>query len=258
MCAGRTSEMRDVIPKPDAIAAPELLKVQGLHIGYGLTKVIRGLDVTIDAGDRLCVLGGNGSGKSTFLLAVAGLIDFQQGEMVYQGHSLRRVPHHRRYADGIVLIPQNRMLFSNKTIRENLELACLSVGLSRGEINARYERVVETLPFLSKASEKRTGLLSGGEQQIVALGRALMAQPRLLLMDEPTAGLAPVWIEQMELGLQTARENFELTYVLVEQNVRVGLRNTDRLVILRNGCVAYSGECEGMLNEQDLFKTYLG
>lgn len=258
MFAGLISEMHDVNPETEAIKAPNLLNVHGLHIGYGLTKVIRGLDLALHQGDRLCVLGGNGSGKSTFLLAIAGLIDYQQGDLFYQGNSLRRVPHYRRYAEGIVLIPQNRMLFSNKTIRENLELACLSVGLARAEIHARYERVVDTLPFLAKFSDKRTGLLSGGEQQIVALGRALMAQPRLLLMDEPTAGLAPVWIEQMELGLQTARDNFDLTYVLVEQNVRVGLRNTDRLVILRNGCVAYSGECEGMLNEQDLFKTYLG
>lgn len=236
----------------------QVLEAAGLHVGYGLTKVIRGLDMEVRAGERLCILGGNGSGKSTLLLAIAGLIGTQAGRLAYEGGSLDRVAHFDRYRNGIVLIPQNRMLFANKTVRENLELACLSFGLRSAAIQARLDRVMGTLPFLAKAALKKTGLLSGGEQQIVALGRALMAEPKLLLMDEPTAGLAPVWIDQMEEGLRIAHREFELTYILVEQNVRVGLANTDRLVVLRNGVVALHGESRAMRDESELFKAYLG
>lgn len=235
-----------------------LLSAGGLHVGYGLTKVIRGLDFDVQTGERLCILGGNGSGKSTLLLAIAGLIGSNTGTLDYEGVSLHRMAHFERYRRGIVLIPQNRMLFANKTVRENLELACLSIGLRSTAVEGRLERVMGTLPFLERAASKKTGLLSGGEQQIVALGRALMAEPKLLLMDEPTAGLAPIWIDQMEEGLKVARREFDLTYILVEQNVRVGLANTDRLIVLRNGVVALTGESKSMRNESELFKAYLG
>lgn len=235
-----------------------LLELNKVSIGYGRTRVVKDLNLSVAVNERLCLLGGNGSGKSTVLKCIAGLVRHWAGEILYRQEEIGPVDCHLRYSRGIVLVPQNRQLFAAKSVRENLLLACLSIGLSSTDMDARLDRAVAALPFLGDCSRKRAGLLSGGQQQIVALGRALMAEPKLLLMDEPSAGLAPVWIDVLEQGLNSIREHYSLTYILVEQNVNVGLTNSDRVSVLRNGNIALERPSAGIDNPDELFKAYLG
>ena len=243
--------------KVDAVDA-SFLCGHKLEAGYGHTTVLEDVNIKVNREEAVCILGGNGSGKSTLLKVIYGLLHHRSGNLVFNGMDLQGVAPHVRYSHGIVLVPQDRRLFANKTVRENLELACLSTGQRANDIARERERVYETLPFLHEAAKKPAGVLSGGEQQVVALGRALMTEPKLLLMDEPSAGLSPKWIQTIEEAVYAAAREYKLTYLLVEQNVKVGCSLTKRAYILRNGIVAHEGESQHLIHDEALLKSYFG
>jgi branched-chain amino acid transport system ATP-binding protein len=235
-----------------------LLAIENVVAGYGKSRIIDGLSLEVNHNDRVCILGGNGSGKSTLLKCIMGLLQHQDGTIQFDGSSLLGIPAHRRFHCGITMIPQDRRLFLQKTVEQNLDLGVLSTGLGKTDISARKDDVLDQLPLLREVRHQKTGFLSGGQQQLVALGRALMARPRLLLLDEPSAGLSPIWIETLYETLQQLSRSFALTYVLVEQNVFIGLDLTDRAYVLRNGTVSLNGTSAELARDENLIRSYLG
>jgi branched-chain amino acid transport system ATP-binding protein len=226
--------------------------------GYGRSNIVRSISLTLPPGDRVCLLGGNGSGKSTLIKGLFGLIPLRSGRIRLDGQDVGDLGAHKRFRLGMAYVPQDRRLFAHKSVRENLELACLSAGIAPAERARRADRVLETLPRLREQIAAPAGLLSGGEQQIVAIGRALMSEPVLLLLDESSAGLAPVWIDILYEVIEVIIEQFDLSMLLVEQNVHVGLDLTTHAHVLGNGVFALSGESAELKHDHNLIRTYLG
>ena len=239
------------------MSAP-LMEMTNVVLGYGRTEVIRGVSLAVSEGERVCILGGNGSGKSTLMKAMSGFLAPRAGTVTFDGATINDLKAHSRFSRGIVYIPQDRRLFANKTINENLDLGCLSLRLPAAEMRHRLDRVFAYFPFLAEKRRARAGGLSGGEQQTVALGRALMGQPRLLLLDEPSAGLAPVWIDRMFDVLTKIVADLRLTLVIVEQNIHLGLDISERGYVIQNGIVALDRPSSELRRSEDLVRTYLG
>lgn len=235
-----------------------MLALEDLRLGYGPVEVIDGISLEVGAGEVVCILGGNGSGKSTILKAIAGFLEPRAGEVRYDGRVVNGVPAHRRYHDGLVYIPQDRKLFGRKTVYENLELGCLSRGEPRAEVRGRIEEMLEHFPVLRRKSRLKALTLSGGEQQTLALARALMGAPRLILLDEPSAGLSPVWIEQLFEVMQRVIEELALTVIIVEQNIHVGLDFAERGLVIQNGTIALEESSAALRGSEDLIRSYLG
>lgn len=235
-----------------------LMEMTDIVLGYGRTEVIRGVSLAVSEGERVCILGGNGSGKSTLMKAMSGFLVPRAGTVTLDGARINDLQAHQRFASGIVYIPQDRRLFAHKSVLENLYLGCLSLGLPAVEMRRRLELVFTYFPFLMEKQKVRAGALSGGEQQTVALGRALMGQPRMLLLDEPSAGLAPVWIDRMFDVLTMIVADLRLTLVIVEQNIHVGLDISERGYVIQNGLVALDRSSAELRRSEDLVRSYLG
>ncbi len=235
-----------------------LLDVRNAVFGYGQNIVIKGVSASISVGSKVCLLGGNGSGKSTLLKGLMGLVDLGEGSLELLGMPIDKLRADERHGLGLAFVPQDRKLFSQKTVGENLELGCLASLKSAREREARLARLLDTLPRLREHLRRPAGLLSGGEQQLVALGRALMSQPRLLLMDEPTAGLAPVWIDRLFEVMDQVMREYSPSLLLVEQNVEVGLALTEQAYVLQNGVIAFEGSSASLAKDERLVRSYLG
>jgi branched-chain amino acid transport system ATP-binding protein len=234
------------------------VEVEGLSAGYGRTRVLENVSLRVEEGARVCILGGNGSGKSTLLKTIVGLLQQWSGEVRFAGHSLKGMPAHERFHAGIAYVPQDRQLFRQKTVFQNLELGCLSKRYARPDFVRILNRVLDTLPLLRERLDTPAGLLSGGEQQVVAIGRSLMSQPRLLLLDEPSAGLSPIWLQRVADALHSAGSQFSLTIMLVEQKVDFGFDLTERAYVIRNGVVVMEGACGDLKDDPVLLRSYLG
>lgn len=232
-----------------------MLSVRGVFAGYGAVEVLRGLSFEVPRGKVVALLGGNGAGKTTTMNAIAGLIPLRGGDIHMDGERISRQPSHRVFAAGISLVAQSRELFPEMTVRENLELGVLA---QRGVINlsALVEEVFEMFPRLRERASNRAASLSGGEQQMLATGRALMARPKLLLLDEPTTGLAPIIVAELQriIGAVNARG---YTVLLVEQNTKMALDVADHVHVLRRGQIALSKPRSEISDTQEIFDAYL-
>jgi len=235
--------------------AEPLLAVSGLVAGYGATQVLRGIDLVVEPGEIVAVLGANGVGKTTLNKALSGVVRAQAGQIAFGGTRIDGLSPPAIVAAGLVHVPEGRKIFPDMSVQENLELGSYRRG--RGNRSANLERVFDIFPRLRERHRQAAGTLSGGEQQMLAIGRGLMGEPRLLVLDEPSLGLSPLLVE--ELFALVSRLNAEgLTILLVEQNVVQSLELATRAHVLENGSIVLSGTGAELAANPALEKAYLG
>ena len=232
-----------------------MLEVRALRAGYGGTEVLRGLNLLVGAGEIVAVLGSNGVGKTTLNKVLSGVLRANDGEIRFDGKALTGASSSDIVKQGLIHVPEGRKIFPNMSVRENLELGSYRRGRDRRSAN--LERVFDTFPRLRERSGQAAGTLSGGEQQMLAIGRGIMAEPRLLILDEPSLGLSPLLVEEMFILIRRLNGD-GLPILLVEQNVVQSLDCASRAYILENGIFALSGSAEQVRNNPELKRAYLG
>ena len=231
-----------------------LLELDSVDTYYGQIHILQGLSIRIEPGELVCLLGGNASGKSTTLKTILGIVRPRRGAVRLDGEDVTRRPTSYRIGRGLAIVPENRRLFAPMTVLENLELGAYLHG---GGTKEDFDRVYELFPLLHERRLQLAGTLSGGEQQMVAMGRALMSHPKLLLMDEPSMGLAPVLVERSFEIIQQVHES-GVAMLVVEQNANMALSIADRGYVLSTGRVVLSGPAKELLEHEELRKAYLG
>jgi branched-chain amino acid transport system ATP-binding protein len=233
-----------------------LLEIADLHVSYGAIQALRGLSFHVDAGKIVTLIGANGAGKSTTLNTISGLLRPLQGVVRLDGEDLTAVPPHQIVLKGIVQVPEGRRIFGRLTVLENLEMGAFTLAEARG-IQDGLGRVFTLFPRLRERMYQIAGTLSGGEQQMLAIGRALMARPRLLLMDEPSMGLAPILVEQIFEAIKDINRQ-GTTILLVEQNAFMALNAADWGYVLQTGTIALQGAAADLQTNEDVKRAYLG
>ncbi len=233
-----------------------MLEVRGLQAAYGEALALRGIDLRLETGEIVAVVGPNGAGKSTLVNVISGLHRARSGQVLVDGTEITTLPSHRYCDQGIAIVPEGRRLFPRMTVRENLELGAYR-GPARAHREGSLEWVHRLFPRLAERSTQLAGSLSGGEQQMVAIGRALMARPRVLLLDEPSLGLAPVIVDQVFEAISAIHEA-GVSVLLVEQNVDRSLALASRAYLLMEGEVAMDGPAATLLQSTELRTTVLG
>lgn len=233
-----------------------LLEARNLHIGYGDAPAVWDVSLDVDAGEIVSVIGPNGAGKTTLINAVAGLLRCRQGGLRFDGVDMTRVKSHDYCAHGIALVPEGRRLFVKMSVEENLEIGCY-LAAARKARNESLERVYGLFPILRDKRLQLAGELSGGQQQMVAIGRALMARPRIVLFDEPSLGLAPTIVDDMFDIIAKVRDD-GAAVLLVEQNVIKALGVADRAYVLEQGRIVATGLPDDLLKQPHIREAYLG
>ena len=232
-----------------------MLKVEDLHVYYGSIHAIKGVSFEVEEGEIVTLIGANGAGKSTSLNTVAGLLKARSGSIHFMGKNLTGMPASRIVSHGMALCPEGRRVFQQMTVRENLEMG----GYTRpaGEIDASLDDVFTRFPRLKERHRQVAGTLSGGEQQMLAMGRALMSKPKLLMLDEPSMGLAPILVEQI-FDIIDELNRAGTTILLVEQNAQMALSIAHRAYVLETGNIVKSGNANDLMHDDDVRKAYLG
>jgi branched-chain amino acid transport system ATP-binding protein len=237
------------------MADKALLSIRGLHAGYGEVEILRGIDLEIGAGDIVAVLGANGAGKSTLNMTISGLVPARQGSIEFDGRPIQNADPSRIVAAGLVHVPEGRRIFPNLSVADNLDLGSYRRATAQRDTNRG--RVFSIFPRLRERAAQRAGTLSGGEQQMLAIGRGLMAEPKLLILDEPSLGLSPLLVEEMfAMILRLNKEG--LAVLLVEQNVVQSLDIVRRAYVLENGSFVMSGSAADIRSNADLKRAFLG
>jgi branched-chain amino acid transport system ATP-binding protein len=237
------------------MSAP-LLDVRGLVLGYGRTDAVKGIDLCVNAGQVVTLIGANGAGKSTTLRGLSGLLRPRAGSIRLAGSDVSSLAANRIARLGIVQVPEGRQVFANMTIDENLRMGAYLLS-DRAEETRRRERVLTRFPRLAERHTQSAGLLSGGEQQMLAIGRAMMADPKLLLLDEPSMGLAPRFVEEIFRIISEFKAE-QRTILLVEQNARAALEIADQAYVLESGRITLSGPAAQVANDPSVVAAYLG
>lgn len=232
------------------------LELRNVSTHYGPIQVLRDVNIRVKPGEIVCLLGGNASGKTTTLKTILGYVEPSNGAVYLQGDQVSGLPTTEVVERGISMVPENRRLFKRMTVRENLEIGAYQ-RRDRSEIESDFERVFELFPRVKERLNQRAGTLSGGEQQMVAVGRALMARPKVLLMDEPSMGLAPVLVAQNFEIIQQINQ-VGTTVFLVEQNANMALSIADHGYVLQTGQIVLADTAQGLLQNPDMRKAYLG
>jgi branched-chain amino acid transport system ATP-binding protein len=241
------------LPAPPEGAQP-LLELRDVVTYYGEINILKEASLRVGAGELVCLLGGNASGKSTTLKTILGIVRPRSGSVEFEGQEITDRPTDYRIARGMAIVPENRRLFAPMTVRENLEMGAYLKG---GGSKEDFDRVYELFPLLRERRSQLAGTLSGGEQQMVAMGRALMSEPKLLLMDEPSMGLAPILVERNFEIIKQVHEA-GVAILVVEQNANVSLSIADRGYVLQTGRIVLEGKASDLLQHEDLRKAYLG
>ena len=233
-----------------------ILKITNLKVAYGGIQAIKGIDMEIREGELVTLIGANGAGKTTTMKAITGLQGWVSGEAEYLGKSIKGVPSHALLKQGLAMVPEGRGVFARMTIVENLQMGAYSRNDTAG-IAADVERMFEIFPRLKERAAQLAGTMSGGEQQMLAMARALMSKPRLLLLDEPSMGLSPIMVEKV---FQVVRDISAqgVTVLLVEQNARLALLAADRGYVMESGLITMSGNAKDMLDDPKVRAAYLG
>ncbi len=234
-----------------------LLKIDNLHIYYGSIQALKGISLDVAKGEIVSVLGANGAGKSTLLRAISGLVPVHKGDMVFNHLSLKKREAYRIVIDGISHVPEGRRVFSTLTVEENLNLGAFNRRNEPGLVAERKDRVFDLFPILKNRRNQLAGTLSGGEQQMLAIGRGLMSDPQLLLLDEPSLGLAPLLVKQIFRIIKEINEQ-GVAILLVEQNARKALGIAHRGYVLETGNITISGLSSELKDNQKVQEAYLG
>jgi branched-chain amino acid transport system ATP-binding protein len=233
-----------------------LLALQQLQVAYGGIRAVKGIDLEVNSGELVCLIGANGAGKTTTLKAITGLVRPAAGRILYDGAEISGQRVHEIARRGLALVPEGRGVFAQLTIEENLAMGAYA-RKDRAAVSSDEERVFTLFPRLRERRKQTAGTLSGGEQQMLAMARALMSRPRLLLLDEPSMGLAPLMVERIfEVVRAIAAEG--VTLLLVEQNARLALESSHRGYVLEGGLVAIAGESRALLGDPRIREAYLG
>lgn len=241
----------------------KMLELRSIQTSYGSIKALKGIGLSVNRGEIVCLIGGNGAGKTTTLLTISGIVRPDSGDIIFEGHSIRNLPPHEIVNKGICHVPEGRRIFPQLTVMENLQMG--AYPLLRGqktEIRNRnfknnLEMVFSLFPILKERAKQQGGTLSGGEQQMLAIGRALMSNPRLLLLDEPSLGLSPIMVSKIFKTIKEINEG-GVTLLLVEQNAMAALKLSHRGYVIENGIIRLYGSGEELLRNEDVKKAYLG
>ena len=233
------------------------LHVKGIEAGYGPVRVLDGVEIEAAPGELVAVIGANGAGKSTLLRCISGLLPLGRGEITFDGQRLDGLGPAAVVRHGVAHVPEGRQIFAELSVAENLELGGFAAGVSGAELRSRAAGLVDLFPALRERLGEQAGALSGGQQQMLAIARGLMLRPRLLMLDEPSQGLAPLLVKEVFQVLQRLRSS-GVVILLVEQNARQTLAIADRAYVLQNGRVALGGAGRDLLNDPEVERRYLG
>jgi branched-chain amino acid transport system ATP-binding protein len=233
-----------------------MLEIEGLHVKYGGIHALKGISVKVEEQRIVTLLGANGAGKTTTIKAVSGMVPTTEGDVRFLGRSLKNIPAHAIQKLGLVHIPEGRKIFANLTVRENLIMGAYN-NSHKSDVARTMDRIFAAFPILEMRSDQLGGTLSGGEQQMLAIGRAMMSRPKLLMMDEPSLGLAPMVVAEVFRVIEEIRKE-GVTIFLIEQNANVALRITDHAYLLETGNIVMEGSGEEFLNNPRVKQAYLG
>lgn len=233
-----------------------MLKVENLRVFYGMIQAIKGVSFEVNEGEVIALIGANGAGKTTILHTITGLIGAKEGCIEFEGTNLLKTPPHQIVAMGMAHVPEGRRIFQELTVLENLKLGAYTRS-DKTEIENTIQMIYEKFPRLEERKEQVAGTLSGGEQQMLAMGRALMSQPKIILMDEPSMGLSPLYVNEIFKIIQEISAA-GTTVLLVEQNAKKALAIADRGYVLETGEIAMEGNAKDLINDEGIKKAYLG
>ena len=233
-----------------------LLEVKDLEVHYGVIKAIKGISFEVNQGEVIALIGANGAGKTTTLHTVTGLIQPSHGQIIFDGKDITKIPPHKIVGMGMAHVPEGRRIFQQLTVLENLKLGAYT-RKDKALISATLKMVYERFPRLEERKNQVAGTLSGGEQQMLAMGRALMSNPRIILMDEPSMGLSPLLVSEIFDIIKVISEG-GTTVLLVEQNAQKALSIADRAYVLETGNISLSGKASDLINDESVRKAYLG
>jgi len=233
-----------------------VLEVRDLRVSYGAIEALKGISLHLDAGEIVTLIGANGAGKSTTLRTIMGLVSPKSGEIRFRGEPTRARPTYRLVRGGLILVPEGRAIFANLSVRENLEMGAYARRDKNG-LNSDFEKVFHIFPRLKEREKQTGGTLSGGEQQMLAIGRALMSRPRVLLLDEPSLGLAPILVHTIFESIEEIHRQ-GTPVLLVEQNANAALKHSNRAYVLETGTVALEGSSDEVAANPKVKEAYLG
>ena len=233
-----------------------MLTLKDLHVHYGAIQALKGVSLEVADGELVSLIGANGAGKTTTLHTISGLLQASSGEVLLDGVNLQKLPSHKIIENGIAQVPEGRHVFAQMTVLENLYMGAY-IMRDKAKIQENLEWVFSHFPRLKERSRQLAGTLSGGEQQMLATGRALMTNPKILLMDEPSMGLSPLLVSEIFSIIEELHKD-GITILLVEQNAKMALSVADRAYVLENGKISMSGDAKELLNDSRVKKAYLG
>ncbi|MBF0455318.1 MAG: ABC transporter ATP-binding protein [Magnetococcales bacterium] len=239
-------------------AVQPLLALSSLSCHYGKTPALRGVDIEVNEGELVTIVGANGAGKTTLLRAISGVLPIHGGSITFEGESITKMAAHHRCEVGICHVPEGRLMFADLTVADNIYLGGYAHRRDKSWIKKGTEWVYELFPILQDKAQDRAGTLSGGQQQMVAIGRALMGRPRLLLLDEPSMGLAPLLVADIFRVIRQLNQEEGLTCLMVEQNAKAALKIAQRGYVLETGGVTLSASASDLLANEEIRKAYLG
>ncbi len=239
------------------MSAEPILELKDVHSGYGSIKALKGISLKAYPGEIVAIIGANGAGKSTTLMTICGIVHPDQGEIFYKGKKINKIPAQKLPPMGLCQVPEGRRIFPRLTVEENLILGAF-YRKDRAGIERDMEHVYSLFPILKERSKQQGGTLSGGEQQMLALARALMTKPQVLLLDEPSLGLAPIIVQTIFEIIADINKNSDTTIILVEQNANLALQTAQRGYVLETGRITLEDDADALLNNADIRKAYLG
>ena len=234
----------------------EMLEVKNLEVNYGVIKAIKGISFEVNEGEVIALIGANGAGKTTILHTVTGLIPSKAGQIIFEGKDITKVPGYKLVGMGIAHVPEGRRVFSQLSVYQNLKMGAYTRS-DKNEIEESLQMIYKRFPRLEERKNQLAGTLSGGEQQMLAMGRALMSKPRIMLMDEPSMGLSPIYVNEIFDIIKEVSAG-GTTVLLVEQNAKKALSIADRAYVLETGKISLSGDADVLMNDDSVKKAYLG